>query len=137
MLCAWERGDGRLTCPECGTSVKDWETGYDGRAFNPKHQCGSATPPKRRGVGQCLTDIIHARYRVRSCDACRETARRMDMLGPDECRANLQDLAEELQSNANARVWTRLLAAAAGLNLAFYEGLILEACEATEAANSQ
>jgi hypothetical protein len=54
----------------------------------------------------------------------------MDRIGPAGCRENLLDLSKELQTNANSRMWTRLIAAAAGLDLLFYERLIVEACEA-------
>jgi predicted RNA-binding Zn-ribbon protein involved in translation (DUF1610 family) len=140
MLCTWEHRDGRLVCPNCGKSIHDQGTRRNGERYNPRSRCGghlrsqNATSfiAPRIGVGETLTRLIRERYHVPPCDLCRETARLMDRLGPAGCRANLQDLAQQLQSNAHARLWTRLLAAAAGLDLAFYASLIIEACEVVE-----
>ena len=98
-------------------------------------------------VGAALTRSIQFKYGITGCASCRDLARKMDTLGPSGCRENLADLAEQLQSNASRLNWTQMLAAAmhpvsttTGAiqayrdGLAFYERLILDACEMTESA---
>jgi len=153
MLCKWDNVGGRLHCPKCGCDIPDRGNGY-----NPKHKCGGSTGDADpmdalAGVGACLLVINHKRYKIPPCQSCLDLAAQMDAMGPDECRANLADLAERFQSNAiqlaSRPGWTQLLAAAmhpvsttTGAiqayreGLAFYERLILDACEMVESSTS-
>jgi len=88
-----------------------------------------AKPTKQ--VGQILKEIIITRYHVPPCQACHETAAKMDEHGADWCRENVDTLAEEVHQNATKRRWTRLLDFAVRLvyHNQKYKDLILEACD--------
>lgn len=143
LMCDYrELSPGVFACAECGDR-------RDERVSRICQKNGQLTilPRVPLRIGTALKIIIATRYKVPPCHACHETAHRMDTLGPAGCRENLADLAEQLQSNASRLNWTQLLAAAmhpvsttTGAiqayreGLAFYERLILDACEMVEAS---
>lgn len=75
------------------------------------------------------------------CERCAGTARKMDKLGPAECREQVKQLAEEMVANFRARgILAKAVDFAAqsfGKSLATYcRDLILEACDEVEAEAS-
>ena len=142
-----------FTCPTCHRTAKirlapvGCVCGYVLRDIDDLPEVAETIPPEPQplGVGATLSEINRARYGVTSCTACIDLARTMDKLGPDGCRENLSDLAEQYQSNAIKLNWRQLMEAAthpiasatdaakaASQGLAFFEGRILEACEAVD-----
>lgn len=94
-----------------------------------KHSDGLQSPGTR------IASLIAQRYEnwgVKACQACSETARKMDAKGADWCLARIDTLAEEIHQNAKRQTngtgkWLDLLAYSV-YGLEKYKALIREAC---------
>lgn len=51
------------------------------------------------GPGTALEYIIYERYGAKACGGCLRTKAKMDKNGPQWCRENINDLAQELHEN--------------------------------------
>lgn len=96
-------------------------------------------------VGNVLKILLRKKYGISSCSNCHQLAERMNKLGVVGCKENLQDLAEQLQSNAVNLNWEQLFSLvvnpkstikgaiqATTQGISFFENLILEACQIVE-----
>jgi len=91
-------------------------------------------------VGDTLKEVLANTWRIPTCGACHETAKRMNELGVVGCRENIDELAEQLHQNAKQQKWSSLIGAAikfvdavAGNSL--YRKLILDVCDYVEKQN--
>lgn len=142
MNCDYQPVGKLFTCSVCG-DTRD-------RVYRRVCHADRTAPDSRPlQVGDCAKFIIRRDYGIEPCGGCHRTAVRMNGLGVDGCREHLEELAEELQSNATEMNWATLLKAAsvsrigtqvigavkaATKGLALYEEIILEACDMAEAS---
>ena len=142
MNCDYIETGGEFICSVCG----------DRRRKRFIRQCGNVVHGDAQtygvpitGVGSILTANLWRDYKIPSCKRCRDLAQRMNELGTDGCRAELTELAEQLQSHATRFNWQQITALAmhpvstasgafhaATEGLAFFESLILKSIEAAE-----
>lgn len=62
-----------------------------------------------RGVGSALKYITKTEYHASGCGGCHTTAIELDKLAPDEILTRLDEFAEKLHQNAQAKSWNKLL----------------------------
>lgn len=93
-------------------------------------------------VGDVLKQVLSDTWKIPTCGACHETAKRMNELGVAGCREIVDELAEQLHQNAKAMKWSSLAAAAAkfmdvighaSAGNAMYRKIILDVCDYVEA----
>lgn len=131
-------GKYRFTCPACNTGTRNRNPGV-----YIKRTCKGRAPD--HGPGAELAAIF-LELGIKSCNACKAMARRMDALGTDGCRRLRSELAADIQGRAEKKGWgAKIVAAAAALlsGLAWrldrndlYGSLIDEAIRRAEANQS-
>jgi hypothetical protein len=96
------------------------------------------SPPKQRGPGDCLHDLIVAwvgEKPIKGC-GCKNKIRTMNTWGPDECEARIDEILGWLRDQAGKRGWWKYAITIPGAKM-FLKILIQKAINESRNASSQ